>query len=226
MMHLVLAEAEVELVPASISSHPAVRAHARRRGKKATEQLLDSSFHHSAMRKLPEAERRGRPDILHQCLLLALDSPLNRQGLLRVYVHTRNDEVIHVDPSTRIPRSYHRFVGLMEDLFKRKSIPPEKPLLRLEKKNLAKLLGDLSSDRTIIFIEEGHPTKWRDLFKQETVTVVVGCFPHGDFHFSWRELNCEPVCVDPEPLDASTIVARAIYAFEDSIGLWEKRFER
>lgn len=51
--------------------------------------------------------------------------------MLRVYIHTRNNEIIYVKPETRIPRNYNRFVGLMESLFKNKAVPPELELLKL-----------------------------------------------------------------------------------------------
>lgn len=54
-----------------------------------------------------------RPDIAHQCLLMLFDSPLNRAGLLQVYVHTSNNVLIEINPQTRIPRTFKRFAGLM-----------------------------------------------------------------------------------------------------------------
>ena len=48
-----------------------------------------------------------------QCLLMLLDSPLNKAGLLQVYVHTAKNVLIEVNPQTRIPRIYSRFCGLM-----------------------------------------------------------------------------------------------------------------
>jgi rRNA small subunit pseudouridine methyltransferase Nep1 len=136
MLHLVIAEAELELVPKAILDHPAVVNHARRRGKRPDEILLDSTYHHAAIKKLPDGERRGRPDIVHICLLNALESIASKEGKLRVYVHTRNDEVIYIRPETRIPRNYNRFVGLMESLFRDRVVPRGLELLRIEEKSL------------------------------------------------------------------------------------------
>lgn len=44
---------------------------------------------------------------------MLLDSPLNRAGLLQVYIHTNNNVLIEVNPQTRIPRTFKRFAGLM-----------------------------------------------------------------------------------------------------------------
>lgn len=48
-----------------------------------------------------------------QCLLTLLDSPLNKAGLLQVYVQTANGVLIEINPSVRIPRTFKRFSGLM-----------------------------------------------------------------------------------------------------------------
>lgn len=48
-----------------------------------------------------------------QCLLMLMDSPLNRAGLLQVYIHTEKNVLIEVNPQTRIPRTFDRFCGLM-----------------------------------------------------------------------------------------------------------------
>lgn len=48
-----------------------------------------------------------------QCLLMLLDSPLNKAGMLQVYIHTAKNVLIEVHPQCRIPRTYSRFSGLM-----------------------------------------------------------------------------------------------------------------
>lgn len=42
-----------------------------------------------------------------------LDSPLNKSGLLQVYIHTAKGVLIEVNPHVRIPRTFKRFSGLM-----------------------------------------------------------------------------------------------------------------
>lgn len=48
-----------------------------------------------------------------KCLLTLLDSPLNKAGLLKVFIHTTQDLLIAVHPDVRIPRTYKRYSGLM-----------------------------------------------------------------------------------------------------------------
>jgi rRNA small subunit pseudouridine methyltransferase Nep1 len=54
--------------------------------------------------------------VLHQELLALLDSPLNKAGLLKVYISTKTKVLIDVNASIRIPRTYKRFAGLMVQL--------------------------------------------------------------------------------------------------------------
>lgn len=173
MLTIIIAEAELECVPPALMRHPSVAA----KGGKRTV-LLDSSFHHRAMQSLPDAYRRGRPDIVHLCLLNALESPRNKEGCLRVFVHTRNDEVIRIDPSWRVPKAYHRFVGLMEQLFAERVIRSGGTvLLSLEKKRLADLVREEAGTAPVqVMHAEGAP--YRHL---EDAVVVIGGFPHGDF---------------------------------------------
>ncbi len=215
MLHLVIADAELEPVPESIRDHPAVVNYAKRRGKRPEEVLLDSTYHHAALKKLSDGERRGRPDITHICLLNALESIANKEGLLRVYVHTRNDEVIYIKPETRIPRNYNRFVGLMESLFKNRVVPRDLELLRMEEKSLKELVEEIGPDGVFVMHEEGTLTKPAELGKRlaslENPLVVVGGFPHGDFR---SEIPWEKISIYKGPLMAWTVVNEIIINFE------------
>jgi rRNA pseudouridine-1189 N-methylase Emg1 (Nep1/Mra1 family) len=50
MLHLVLADCELERVPPEIADHRVIRWWARRRGRRPTELLLDSSLFYPALR--------------------------------------------------------------------------------------------------------------------------------------------------------------------------------
>jgi rRNA small subunit pseudouridine methyltransferase Nep1 len=50
---------------------------------------------------------------------MLLDSPLNKAGLLQVYIHTEKNVLIEVNPQTRIPRLFSRFSGLMGERISR-----------------------------------------------------------------------------------------------------------
>lgn len=102
VFNLVLAESALETIPRQLWQLPLIRKYAEKRRKKAQFLLLDRSYHHAAMKNLAENEKKGRPDIVHFSLLEALGSPLSKEGLLQVYVHTMSDYVISVNRETRL----------------------------------------------------------------------------------------------------------------------------
>lgn len=78
--------------------------------------LLNCDDHQGILAKTGRDIADARPDITHQCLLTLLDSPLNKAGLLQVYIHTAKGALIEVNPHVRIPRTFKRFSGLMGPL--------------------------------------------------------------------------------------------------------------
>lgn len=64
----------------------------------------------------------ARPDIVHQCLLALFDSEMGNSGRLRVFIETTRGKTIEVSPHLRPPRTYVRFCGLMETLFRDGSV--------------------------------------------------------------------------------------------------------
>ena len=76
-------------------------------------ELLNCDDHGGLHRKTGRDPALSRPDITHQLLLALLDSPLNKAGLLQVFIETTKHVLIEVSPHTRIPRTFKRFAGLM-----------------------------------------------------------------------------------------------------------------
>lgn len=54
-----------------------------------------------------------RPDVLHQSMIMLLDSPLNQAGLLQIYIRTQKNALIEVSPMLRVPRTFKTFSALM-----------------------------------------------------------------------------------------------------------------
>jgi rRNA small subunit pseudouridine methyltransferase Nep1 len=228
VLTLILAESALETIPKELWGHPEVRSHSKRRGKSPSQMLLDRSYHHHAMRSLKDGLKRGRPDIVHLCLLAALGSPLNREGLLRLYVHTINDHVISIAPETRLPKNFNRFVGLMEDLFEHGRVPPSgEPLLTLQAKALSSLIDELKPSYIVMFDRPGEAKTVEEavssLAMHERPAAIVGAFPHEGFSEKALSLANEVVCVDREVLDAWVVVSRVIYEYERAIGLPRRR---
>lgn len=208
MLTLILADSELELVPEEVKGHPSVQAAAQRRGTRAVRTVLDSSAHHAAMRGLHDADRRGRPDIVHLFLLTALDSVVSLEGGLRVLVHTRNDEVITIDPETRIMRSFDRFCGLMEQLFRQGNAGPpgRAPLLTLQTNApLAEVVKRTAADRVIALETGGAPVDLAAALPPLAqahghVAVILGGFPKGGYRSPVATLAHETWTLHPQML--------------------------
>lgn len=84
--------------------------------KKGDFQLLNCDDHIGLMKKLNKDPQDYRPDIIHQELMAVLDSPLNKCGKVKVYMHTEKNVLVEINPQTRIPRTFKRFSGLMVQL--------------------------------------------------------------------------------------------------------------
>ena len=216
---MILADTELELIPKELLNERCILNNARARGKPPEKILLDASHHHPAFAKIPEAERRGRPDIAHFFLLLCLDSELSVQGNLRVFVHTRNDDVIAVNPETRLPPHYPRFVGLIESLYEQRVVPSkDNPLLELRQGiSLPTLIEALKPDETIVFAPDGEELPLLEKFssvKGERVAIVIGGFSKGDFRSDLAKIKATRISMGKRMLKAFTVTSRVLAAIE------------
>jgi rRNA small subunit pseudouridine methyltransferase Nep1 len=231
MLVLGLIETALELVPKDLATHPAIIANAQLRNKTPEQILLDESLHSKAFRNLSDAKKRGRPDIAHRSLLVALDSVLARAGQLEVFVHTYSGDIIQIASKTRLPRRTPRFVGLIEQLFLTKRVPPDgTPLLQLVPGTLETYLKALNPSRIVLLSEKGipmSPLKLAQTLQPETKPVVlIGGFAHGDPQTDLSALVDQQVSFDPEQLPVSTIVGMLIHGMELALNLISQRFTK
>jgi rRNA small subunit pseudouridine methyltransferase Nep1 len=224
MLHLILVEAALEIVPEAILRHPSVRRNAKRKRKKPQRTLLDRSLHHSAMKTLPDNHKRGRPDIVHICLLEALGTPLNKEGKLRVWLHAYGGKTIEVSPETRLPRDRGRFDSLMEQLFSEGRIPPEKrePLMTLVSMDLRTLIKTTGAGHTVALTSHGTPSNLEDVCRRLVgkgdVAVFIGAFPHGPLSEETLTLADEVLSIHPLSLETWVVTSRLVYEYERQWG--------
>lgn len=220
MLNIIFTEASLELVPKEIMKHPSVKRNAKRRKKPPEETLLERSLHHYAMEHILDSHKRGRPDILHFCLLLAMGSPLNRQEKLRVYINTLNNQSIQVNSALRPPRDCFRFNRLMEQLFINGSVPPQsqEPLMSLKQECLKNQLNRISPSMTLALSSHGKPSNFKKvasmLSQEKSPAIIIGAYPRGSMNSCVLRQADEVFSVYPEPLEAWTITSRIIYEFE------------
>lgn len=160
-----------------------------------------------------------RPDITHQSLLMLLDSPLNRGGLLQVYIHTEKNVLIEVNPQTRIPRTFKRFAGLMVQLLHKFSVKAENgfKLLHVIKNPITnhipvgcKKIAMSFSSKVVKNCRELVPSN------DEPIVMVVGAFAHGHLNVDYTE---EDISISNYPLSAALTCAKLCSAFEEVWGI-------
>jgi rRNA small subunit pseudouridine methyltransferase Nep1 len=214
-LHFVIAEAALELIPEALRRESSVRRDAERRAQEPGGILLDRSVHHSAMLKLGDGYRRGRPDLVHLTLLNVTSTPLHQEGRARVYIQTLDDSVLEFGEGARPPKSYARFRNLMEKLLVER---PEEGLVRVRKATLPQLLKEIGTDFSAGLSVQGAPERLEELAGELAMrndpAVVVGGFPRG--HFLPRDLKAfdRLVRIDDRALDAHVVAARVVYEVE------------
>lgn len=185
--------------------------------------LLNSDDHIGVLKKMGRDISDARPDILHQCLLTLLDSPINKAGKLQVYIQSTKGVLIEVNPTVRIPRTFKRFAGLMVQLLHKLSIrsttSPEQ-LLKVIKNPVTQYLPPncrkvtLSWDAPVVNVREYIG----GLGEEESICVVVGAMARGkdDFADGWVD---EKIGVSKYSLSASVACGKFCHAAEDSWGI-------
>ncbi|MBN1682313.1 16S rRNA methyltransferase, partial [Candidatus Bathyarchaeota archaeon] len=225
MINILFAETALELVPREILKHPSVTRNAKRMGKKPERCLLDRSLHHYAMQNLLDSEKRGRPDIIHFCLLEALGSPLNKKGKLNLLSQTYNKETIFFSPEVRLPRDCYRFNTLMEQLLIEKQVPPkpDKPLLRIEKMTLKEIIDFVKPTKKIVLTNHGSQSNLENVCKKIVNEInplfIIGAYPTGPMNKEVLSIADETISIYPEPLETWVVTSRLIYEYEKTKGL-------
>jgi len=233
-LNLAIIESALQVVPREIQSHPQVKTYAERRNKKPQEVLLDRSFHHAAMQKLARkgyphpVERMGRPDIVHNTLLQILETPLNWENQLRVFVHTQDDYVVSINPKIRLPKNYLRFIGLIEQLFANGHVPEGgEPLMQIQKNTVQHLVRSVQPSEVLGFSILGQPMLMRKVAEHAAAManplIFIGGFPRGHFTTKTKNAMDSTFKVDSESLDAWVVAGRFVYDFEWAIGVAQHR---
>uniref|UniRef100_V5ENW2 Uncharacterized protein n=2 Tax=Kalmanozyma brasiliensis (strain GHG001) TaxID=1365824 RepID=V5ENW2_KALBG len=185
--------------------------------------LLNCDDHQRVLAKMGRDIAEARPDITHQCLLTLLDSPLNKAGLLQVYIHTAKGVLIEVNPHVRIPRTFKRFSGLMVQLLHKlsiRSVGGSEKLLRVIKNPVTEHFPARTHKITLSFdspvqrlsgylpsIPEGH-----------SIAVFVGAMAHGKDTFADGVVD-EKISISEYSLSASVACGKFCCALEDFWGV-------
>lgn len=186
-------------------------------------ELLNSDDHGNFLRKRSRDPAEARPDITHGCLMMLLDSPLNKAGLLQVYVHTKHNVLIEVNPKTRIPRTFRRFSGLVVQLLHKLSVHavngPEK-LLTVVKNPVTqyfpvgcKRIGTSVNAKQLVRIDEFVVDA---IGKDDQAVFVIGAMAHGKVEVDYTDVE---IAFSEYPLSAAVACCKVCSAFEKHWGI-------
>ena len=220
MISLILSESSLELVPSELEHHPSVISHARKLGKYPSKILLDNSWHFAAMKGIENEMKRGRPDLVHFSILEATTISLYLQNKMKLYVHTLDDKVISFGKNVHIPKSYHRFEGVIEKLYQEKEIiTNDDVLLEIEEKTFSELLDEINPSKVFGFSTKGTKSTYEKIAKEidDDACIIVGGFQKGHFSDSVQSKITDLYSVGDESFEGHVVVARMLYECEKTI---------
>lgn len=233
----------VVLCNATLETYKA--SHGAGRGPGAREDkynLLNSDDHIGVMRKMGRDISEARPDITHQvrarsgglvftsanvimqCLLTLLDSPINKAGKLQIYIQTSKNVLIRVSPTVRIPRTFKRFAGLMVQLLHRhqiRSTSSQEKLIEVIKNPITDHLPPNCRKVTLSF--DAEVVRVSDyiagLGKDESIAVFVGAMAKGNDDFA-DHIKDDSIAISQFNLSASVACSKFCHAAEDVWGIF------
>lgn len=213
---LILAESALEMIPREIFSHPAVKSHARKMDKHPSRMLLDNSWHYAAMKKLHNVAKRGRPDLVHLAIVTVTSAPIyKKHRKLKLYVHTVDDHVIHFGSCVRIPKSYHRFTGLIEALYRKNLITVDRTLSStvVDTESMDNETAIDDDNKSDILLELRRNQTFVDLIKEKKFSKVIGLSSKGilpDSPFPYetvvRDITNDDVTDDDDDSDVAIVI--------------------
>jgi len=231
---IILAESALEIIPKELRNNYLILNYLKKVNKSANEVLLDKSYHYSAMRegKIDSIWKRGRPDLVHICLMSILSTPLFLRNLVNVYVHTIDNKVIFIGKQVRIPKSFRRFEGLMIKLFQEREIKGNVKdgngygyLLKIEKNmTFDNLLNKIiQPDKVIGFSSTGILKDLKTIVNEnieidnKKLVFIIGGFPSGEFSHNIRERFHMTYAITNEQLEAHVVISRLVYECENRL---------
>ena len=219
-LSFILAESSLETVPKKIQNHPSVISHSKKLGKAPSEILLDNSWHYAAMKGIENENKRGRPDIVHSSLLEACSIPLYFEKKISIYIHTINDEIIKINDNVRLPKSYHRFVGLIEQLFSEKRIESEgNILLEIVNMKFSELIKKINPKSIVGLSRLGEMSSYQKVAHtlDDDSCIIIGGFQKGHFSEEVKNTIDQVFSINQKSLESHIVTARILYEYEKTI---------
>ena len=193
---------------------------------KKNPQIINCDDHYKIIKSMKKKLDEFRPDIVHQCLLNLFDSPLNKVGLLKVYIHTNRNILIDINPKTRMPRTFKRFSGLFTQLLLKNEIKASgtnetlmkvinSDINNIVRKNDPKIL--LSSKGRLIDIETYCQNLNTVGEENANICFIIGVNPKTDVDSSIK-YHDDLISLSSFDLDSNIVCGKVCSSFEK---IWE-----
>jgi len=137
---IILVDSELERIPEGVQVKPRCDINTK---------VLESYLHKDVLATMPEGSRRGRPDMVHGFLNLCQSSIANKRGHLRVFVHTRNDEILTIGQKAHVPQNYLEYLGFMDELLEKGKIGSGEEEISISKGTYLELMDQINVDVTV-----------------------------------------------------------------------------
>ena len=182
---------------------------------KKNPELINSDDHRNLIKKMNKSFEDFRPDVLHHCLLNLFESPLNKAGMLQVYIRTKENVLIEVSPKTKIPRTIKRFCGLMGQLLQKyriRAMNSSEVLIKIIKNPITQYIP--FGCPIISTSEKSKTVKLEDYInnlKSNNVAFVIGAISKGDVNIDYMT---DTISISSFPLTAGIVCSKICTAFE------------
>ena len=197
---------------------------------KKNPQIINCDDHYKIIKSMKKKLDEFRPDIIHQCLLNLFDSPLNKVGLLQVYIHTNKNILIEINPKTRIPRTFKRFSGLFSQLLLKNEIGEKNEIfLKILNEKIENTVRDipkilLSEKGRLVDIEiyaknlEENSKDKSNKNINKNICFIIGTNPKGDID-PMIKYNDDCISLSSFDLYSNVVCAKICQAFENTWGV-------
>ena len=172
------------------------------------------------MKGIENENKRGRPDIVHSSLLEACSIPLYFEKKISIYIHTINDEIIKINDNVRLPKSYHRFMGLIEQLFSEKRIESEgNILLEIVDMKFSELIKKINPKSIVGLSRLGEMSSYQKVAQtlDDDSCIIIGGFQKGHFSEEVKNTINQLVSINQQSLESHIVTARILYEYEKTI---------
>ena len=182
---------------------------------KKNPEIINSDDHRNLIKKMNKSFEDYRPDVLHHCLLNLFESPLNKAGMLQVYIRTKENVLIEISPKTKIPRTIKRFNGLMGQLLQKyriRAMNSSEVLIKIIKNPITQYIP--FGCPIISTSEKSKTVKLEDYInnlKSNNVAFVIGAISKGDVNIDYMT---DTISISSFPLTAGIVCSKICTAFE------------